>query len=52
MTNPTIDEHHGIGGSYEIVDGVRKLISRTADSEVVKTEPAQLVPGTTKKAKG
>lgn len=43
-----VDEHHGLGGSYEVVDGQRVLVERTQpgdedeDEDHPKTIPAPL----------
>ncbi|MBV5296292.1 MAG: hypothetical protein JZU58_28465 [Curvibacter lanceolatus] len=29
LASPAVDDFHGQGGEYEIVDGVRRLVSRT-----------------------
>lgn len=39
-----VDEFHGQGGEYEIVDGVRRLVSRTKVDDPTRAPDAEVTP--------
>ena len=39
-----VDEFHGQGGEYEIVDGVRRLVSRTKVEDPTRAPDAEVNP--------
>lgn len=40
----SVDEFHGLGGEYEVVDGVRRLVSRTEVKDPTRAPAADVNP--------